>query len=132
MIGSKRASKLLRRVGKNMGESVIKEIESKHDIREWSLEAFRDYFIKGYLEEAGAEPEIVEVDENRIVYRMYNCLFFELAVKMPEMMCDVLHEALHEGISNAMGGKAKITRLTCMGNGDPHCEHECKWHASSS
>jgi len=131
VIGSKRASKLLRRVGKNMGESVIREIESKHDVKEWSSEAFIDFFIKGYLEEAGAEPEIVEADKNRVVYRVHNCLFLELAVKMPEMMCDVLHNAFHEGVSDAIGGKAKIVRLTCMGHGDAYCEHKCEWSASS-
>jgi len=129
LIGSKKTGKLLRRVGKNMGESVIREIESKHDVKEWSSEAFRDFFIKGYLEEAGAEPEIVEFNKNRVVYRDHNCLFLELAIKMPEMMCDVLHEAFHEGISNAMGGKTKITRLTCKGHGDPYCEHKCEWYA---
>ena len=131
VIGSKRASKLLRRVGKNMGESVIREIESKHDVKEWSSEAFIDFFIKGYLEEAGSEPEIVEADKNRVVYRVHNCLFLELAVKMPEMMCDVLHNAFHEGVSDAIGGKAKIVRLTCMGHGDAYCEHKCEWSASS-
>jgi len=58
LIGSKRASKLLEKVGKNMGESIINEIESKHDVKEWSSEAFKEFFIKGYLEEAGAEPAI--------------------------------------------------------------------------
>jgi predicted ArsR family transcriptional regulator len=132
LIGSKRTSKILRRVGKNMGESVIREIESKHDVKEWSPETFRNFFIKEYLEEAGAEPEVVETDKNRVVYRVHNCLFLELAVKMPDMMCDILHDAFHEGVSSAMGGKAKIVRLTCMGHGDPYCEHKCEWHTSSS
>ncbi len=129
-IGSKRADTLLRRVGKNMAESIIREMESKHDVKEWSSEAFVDFFIKGYLEEAGAEPEIVKTDKDQIVYRVHNCLFLELAVKMPEMMCDVLHEAFHEGVSSAMGGKVKIIRLTCKGHGDPYCEHKCEWYAS--
>jgi predicted ArsR family transcriptional regulator len=127
LIGSKRASKLLRRVGKNMGESVIKEIESKHDVKEWSPEAFKEFFINGYLEEAGAEPEIVKDDENQVVFRVHNCLFLELAVKMPEMMCDVLHESFHEGVTKALGKQAKINRSTCMAKGDPYCEHTCEW-----
>ncbi len=131
LIGSKRANELLRGVGKNMGESVIREIESRHDIKEWSPETFRNFFIKGYLEEAGAEPEIVETSKNLIMYRVHNCLFQELAVKMPETMCDVLHNAFHEGVTGAMDGKAKITRLTCKGHGDAYCEHNCKWHAVS-
>ncbi|MFQ5836749.1 MAG: helix-turn-helix transcriptional regulator [Candidatus Bathyarchaeia archaeon] len=131
MIGSKRAGKLLRGVGKNMGENIVRKIESEHDVKEWSPEAFTDFFIKGYLEETGAEPEIVKADKNEVVYRVHNCLFLELAVKMPEMMCDVLHNSFHEGVSSAMGEKAKITRLTCKGHGDPYCEHKCEWHASS-
>jgi len=131
LIGQKKASALLRRVGKNMGKSVVREIETRHDVKEWSSEAFRDFFIKGYLEEAGAEPEIVEIDKNLVVFRVHNCLFHELAVKMPETMCDIIHEAFHEGVLNAMGGKAKITRVTCKGHGDPYCEHKCEWHTSS-
>lgn len=131
MIGSKRAGKLLRKVGTNMGENVIRQIEFKHDVKEWSSEAFIDFFIKGYLEEAGAEPEIVKADKNMVVYRVHNCLFLELAVKMPETMCEVLHDAFHEGVANAMGEKVKITRLTCKGHGDPYCEHRCEWHVSS-
>lgn len=56
IIGSKRTIKL---IGKNMGESIIREMESKHDRKEWTPEDFIEIFIKGYLEEAGSEPEIV-------------------------------------------------------------------------
>lgn len=129
--GSKKASALLRKVGKSMGESVIAEIKSKHDLDELSYEAFRDFFIKEYLEEAGAIPDIVETDTNQIVYRVHNCLYFELALKMPETMCDILHEAFHEGIENGMDGKVRIARLTCKAHGDPYCEHKCEWRSSS-
>lgn len=122
-IGSERANKLLRRVGKSIGESVVREIESKHHVKEWSLETFRDLFIKRYLEEAGAYPEIVSVSRNQIVYREHNCLVLELAVETPETICDIFHEGFHEGISNAVGGKVRIVRLTCQGHGDPYCEH---------
>lgn len=126
-IGIKKANNLLESVGKSMGESVIKEVESKYAVKEWSPEAFKEFFIQEYLEENGAEPEIVEFDKNRVVFRDHNCLFFELADKMPEVMCDVLHEGFHKGISSSMGGKVKITRVTCMGHGDEHCEHSCEW-----
>ncbi len=127
VIGQKKTASLLRRVGKNMGEAVVTEIQSHQHIREWSFAAFIDFFVKGYLDEAGSEPEIIEKNENMVVYRVHNCLFFELAVKMPETMCDVLHDAFHGGISNAMNQKGTISRLTCMGHGDPYCEHRCEW-----
>ncbi|NIQ04902.1 MAG: hypothetical protein GWO20_03945 [Candidatus Korarchaeota archaeon] len=106
---------------------MIKEIKSRHGVKEWSSEAFRDFFINGYLEEAGAEPEIVEMGEKEIVFRAHNCVFLELAVKMPEMMCDVLHDAFHGGVCRAMGRKTKITRISCKGHGAPYCEHKCEW-----
>lgn len=132
LMGAKRANKLLGRVGKNMGKNEIRKIGYKHDVKEWTPEAFRKYFIEGYLEEAGAEPEIVKAEKNQVVYRLHNCLFLELAVKMPEMMCEVLHDAFHEGVTSAMDKKAKITRITCKGHGDPYCEHKCEWKEPSA
>jgi len=126
-LGLDRTKKMLRRVGQEMGENTIKKLEVENEIRNWSLENYVEIFISKYLKEEGAEPEIVEASEKKIVYRLHNCLFFELAVKMPEVMCDVLHESFHEGASNAMGIKARISRLTCMGKGDPYCEHVCEW-----
>jgi predicted ArsR family transcriptional regulator len=130
-IGSTKTNELLKRVGKKMGKNVIKEIESKHLDKEWSYETFEELFLNEYLEEEGTDPEIVKSGKNQVVYRMHNCLFFELAVKMPEIMCDTLHEAFHEGISIALNKKVKIKRLTCQGHGDRYCEHECEWQDSS-
>jgi predicted ArsR family transcriptional regulator len=128
ILGANRTKKILKKVGREMGKNTVKEIEFKHDIKAWSLKLYEDFFIKKYLKEAGAEPEIVESSDKRIVYRLHNCLFFELALKMPEMMCDVLHESFHQGLSDAIGKEVKISRLTCMGRGDPYCEHVCEWH----
>lgn len=127
LIGAKRTARIFKKVGKNMGENAIRKIALKHDLEKWSLETVKEHFIQEYLEEAGAEPEIIKADKNQIVYRMHNCLFLELAIKMPEVMCDVLHEAFHEGVTNVMEGKAKITRLSCKGQGDPYCEHIFAW-----
>lgn len=130
LIGTKRTAGIFKRVGKNMGENAIRQIALKHEIENWSLEAVKKFFLREYLEGAGAEPEIVKEDKNEVVYRMHNCLFLELAVKMPEMMCDVVHEAFHEGVTSAMDGKAKIVRVTCKGQGDSYCEHRFEWRES--
>jgi len=127
VVGESQAKKILRKAGLEMGEHTAKGLESEHEIREWSLKAYELFFVKDYLEEMGAEPEIVEASDNKIVYRLYNCLFFELSVKMPEIMCDVLHESFYEGLIKAMGKEVKINRLTCMSKSDPYCEHSCEW-----
>lgn len=125
--GTKRAQNFLKKVGIEMGENIIKKLELEHNIKEWSPKAYEEFFIKQYLKESGAEPEIVEVGDKKIVYRLHNCLFFEMALKMPEMMCDALHDSFHEGASGAMGEKVKISRATCMAHGDSYCEHACEW-----
>ena len=126
LLGSERTKRILRKVGAEMGENTVRELELENGIREWSLKNYRDVFINKYLKEAGAEPEIMEANDEKIVYRLHNCVFFELAIKMTEMICDIVHEGFHEGISNAMGKKMKIRRLSCMGKGDPYCEHICE------
>jgi predicted ArsR family transcriptional regulator len=127
MLGMEKSRKILRKAGLEMGENTIRRIESENSIRTWSLPLFERFFVKEYLENSGTEPEIVEVGDKKIVYRLHNCLFFELATRMPEVMCDVLHESFHEGVSEALDKRVKITRLTCMAKGDLYCEHMCEW-----
>ena len=127
LLGAGRAKKILRKAGIDMGENTMRRLESENDLREWSLKAYETFFIKNYLEDSGADPEIVEVSEKKIVYRLHNCLFFELAVKMPEVMCDILHESFHEGVANAMDKQIKVSRRTCMAKEDPYCEYVCEW-----
>jgi len=127
LLGLDRTRSVLSKAGVEMGESTMKKLEMDNEVKGWSLKKYEEFFINKYLKEAGAEPEIVEADEKKIVYRLHNCLFFELAVKMPDVMCDVLHESFHEGVSKAMGKQVKMSRRTCMGKGDPYCEHVCEW-----
>jgi len=127
MLGDDQTKKILRKTGLEMGENAAKRLESEHEIKEWSQKAYQDFVVKGYLEKMGAEPEIVEVSDRKIVYRLHNCLFFEMAVKMPEIMCDVLHESFHEGLTKSMGKNVQVSRMTCMSKGDPYCEHSCEW-----
>jgi len=127
VLGENQAKKILKKAGFDMGSNTTKRLESEHEIREWTPKTYEQFFVKGYLEEMGAEPEIVESTENKILYRLHNCLFFELSVKMPDIMCDTLHENFHEGLTKAMGKEVTINRLTCMSKGDPYCEHSCEW-----
>lgn len=126
-LGENQAKKVLRKAGLEMGENTTKRLESEHEIRDWNSKTYERFFVNGYLEETGAEPEVVQVSDNKVVYRLHNCLFFELSVKMPEIMCDTLHESFHEGLTKAMGKDIKITRGTCMSKGDQYCEHTCEW-----
>lgn len=126
-LGVNKTKSFLRKIGIGTGEAAIKELGSKHNIKSWSLDDYKKYLIDEYLEGEGSEPELITSTNNKIVYRLHNCLFRELSAKMPELMCDVLHESFHEGVTKAIGKEIKITRSTCMGHGDPYCEHVCVW-----
>jgi len=128
--GINRTKTLLKKIGTSMGEAAVRMLESEHNIKTWSPKDYETYLVRGYLEEEGAEPQMLESANNKIVYRLHNCLFQELSIKMPEIMCDVLHESFHDGVSKAIGKDLKIDRKTCMGHGDPYCEHVCVWPAS--
>jgi predicted ArsR family transcriptional regulator len=112
-----------------MGEEAVEQLESKHKVKIWTPEEYEKYMVKEYLEEEGSEPEVLEATSKKIIYRLHNCLFSELSRKMPDIMCDVLHESFHEGVSKAIGKDLNITRSTCMGHGDSYCEHICVWTA---
>jgi len=120
-----KAKEILRKTGLEMGENTTKRLETEHEIKNWSMKTYEQFYVKDYLEQMGAEPEIVETTDKKIVYRLHNCLFFELSVKMPEIMCDVLHESFHEGLVKAMGKQMKVSRSSCLSKGDPYCEHCC-------
>lgn len=127
VFGKTKGEAFLKNIGTKMGEAAIAKLEAEHDIKDWTPKAYEDYFVRGYMEKEGAEPEVVEASGNKLVYRFHNCLFSELSTKMPDIICDILHESLHEGVSRAMNRDMQMTRTTCMGHGDPYCEHICVW-----
>jgi len=127
VLGERTARELLTRVGVEMGESTCKKLEAEHMIKEWTLKHFKEYFVKGYLEEMGAEPEVIKDNENSLVYRLHNCLFLELAVKKPDIICEVLHDSYHQGLSKGTGERLRVTRGKCIAQGEPYCEHTCQW-----
>lgn len=131
VFGKVKGEAFLKNIGMKMGEAAMAKLEAEHEIKSWSLKGYEDYFVREYLEKEGAEPEVVEASDNKMIYRLHNCLFSELSTKMPDIICDVLHESFHEGVSKAMKTDLKMSRTTCMGHGDPYCEHVCVWSSKS-
>jgi predicted ArsR family transcriptional regulator len=116
-----------KKLGVESGEHIFKQIELENQLKTWSLKDIEQFYIAKYLEESGYEPEIMEIDSDKIVYRVHNCVVFELAEMWPNIICDVFHEGIHEGLANVTGGKMKIIRTKCMANAAPYCEFICEW-----
>lgn len=126
-LGENQTKKILGKTGLDMGENTAKRLELEYEIKEWTPKMFEQFFVRDYLERMGTEPEVVEVSDKKIVYRLHNCLFFEMAVKTPDIICDVLHESFHEGLTKAMNKDIKISHQTCMAKGEPYCELSVEW-----
>ena len=125
-LGLSQTKKILKEVGLELSENALKRLALENGVNEWSLKEFSELFINKYLKEFGAEPEIVEVDDKKIVYRMYNCVFLELAKEAPEIICDALYEGFNEGVSKVTDSKLRIRQLSCIGEGSPYCEYVCE------
>ncbi len=126
-IGEQKTREIMAKAGYKMGKEVIKGLEQKHSIKKWSPKKFEEFFVKGYLEETGTEPEIIAESDKRVIYRLHNCIFFELALKKPNLICDVLHRQFHQGVCAGIGGNVRDSQKTCMGHGDDFCEHIVAW-----
>lgn len=126
-LGEKKTREMLGKAGHEMGEESIKTLKEKNSIKEWSPAEFTKSFVKEFLEEMGAEPEIISESKTKVNYRLHNCIFSELSLKYPGLMCDVLHRRFHEGVCAAMGKNVKDSQKTCMGHGDDSCEHIVEW-----
>jgi hypothetical protein len=53
-----------------------------------------------------------------VVFRDYDCLFKELALRCPEMVCDVMDVGRMFGMTKALERRVKPRRLKCAGHND--------------
>lgn len=124
-LGENGARVVLRDMGIRMGESVAQTFASRTKATEWNPRTYATEFVNGFLAEMGFQPKVVKLGKNRLIYQERNCLFEELAKKHPGIICDVLDEAVHEGVDKL--ADTKTTRLKCKGHGDPYCQYSVTW-----
>jgi len=54
VLGEDQAKKILKKAGVEMGENTAKRLESEHEIKDWSIKSYEEFFVKDYLEKVGA------------------------------------------------------------------------------
>lgn len=126
-LGEDKAKRVLRAIGLDVGSLIASDLTERRGVKNWTPKHFANFFVEGLLGEYGTQPEVVKVTAKRVVYREYNCIFQDLAVKYPKLVCDVLDEAFHDGLRRQMSPSMKSSRLRCMGHGDPYCEYAVRW-----
>lgn len=122
-VGRDGAGEALREIGRDLGENLAREITNQRKVAHWDLEAFKRYVVQAHLSEIGAVPEIVEYDSKKIRFRMYNCVFFELAKEYPDLVCEKLDEGLMETLLKGTVGKAHAEQTKCVVHSDSFCEY---------
>jgi predicted ArsR family transcriptional regulator len=127
-LGEDAARMLLRDIGVRIGEGAAQSLVSRTGLTEWDPPTYSKHFVSGMLGDMGFQPEVVKLEKRSLVYHERTCVFEDLAVKYPGLVCDVLDRAVHEGVDRMAG--TTTTRLKCRGHGDPVCEYSVKWDTS--
>ena len=122
-LGEEGAKSMLREVAKKMGRETVTRLSAERAIDGWTLQHFREAFVEKFLEESGAEPALIEANQEKVVFRVHNCLFYELAMQMPEIICDVMDEVTNREMCLAMNDQWRFSRPMCMAHGDDFCEY---------
>jgi predicted ArsR family transcriptional regulator len=125
-LGRERAGDALKKIGRSLGEKLAKEITEQKRVTRWNVEALKKYIVEEHLSELGAIPEIVDYDSRRVQFRMHNCIFRELAVKYPDLVCENLDEGLMETLLGGTVGKAHVDQTKCVAHQDKFCEYVIK------
>jgi predicted ArsR family transcriptional regulator len=122
-LGRDRARDALKKIGRSMGENLAREITKQKRVTHWDMEALKKHIVQEHLSEVGAVPEIVSHDSKKIQFRMYNCVFLELAEKFPDLICESLDDGLMEALLKGTVGKAHANQTKCVVHNDEFCEY---------
>lgn len=126
MLGQAKFEKFFKDLGASMAESLMKKLKADYGVQKWDLETFKKVFVERYIAESTGNVKIEEDWPDKLVYRIYNCPFFEVAIKYPTIICDTLEDAHRIKIMKFLEPGLKFERTKCMAHNDPYCEFVCK------
>ncbi len=130
--GKKKSAEMMTELAQEMGRETVKYLQATNNIAEWTPENFTKLYVNKYLQEMGAEPELIEKTDNKVVFRTHNCLFYELSQELPDLMCDIIHHEFNASFYQNMGENIQNTQTSCMGHGEQCCEQVLEWQPKKS
>lgn len=126
-LGEKETREVFLEIGKRIGTAMVAEAGKKAAVKRWTADTVVQHLIRGVFDEFGVEPELIGASDSEVNFVEHNCLFRELAIKYPHLVCDGLDDGFHEGIDSALGCNAKTEKVKCAGHGDPYCQYIIHW-----
>ncbi len=118
MSGKEEAKRLLRLVGKRFGEEIVSNVRNRKERGKISVNDLKEYIIPA-LAELGSAPSLYTEESGVVGIKLSNCIFYELALKYPDVICEG-HLSLFQVIADSLGGY-KAHQETCMAKGDEFC-----------
>ena len=127
ILGVDETKALLYKIGEQKGRDIITALQDQNNVESWTPKLFNSLFVQNFLDELKVEPNLVTLQDKKIIFRERNCLFLELAKNNPELICDGLDEGFHAGLINGMNVPVEGQKRKCMGHGDSFCEYMIQW-----
>ena len=112
----RRAVALMRSMGEQLAESFLE----RQEMANFPVKTFDDFeaHILPLLHEMGMETQIESKEKDAMVVGAFNCIYYELAKKYPDIVCEG-HKAFFRKIGDAMNCNAE--RITCIQDGADAC-----------
>jgi len=117
--GEEALVKMGRRLGKEMAKRAI--AQKQLNLSETSLEEKLNLIYQLVVAQ-GLRPEIEQLDENTLRFRVQNCTFSEVASKFPSAVCR-MHNAMLTGIFETFLGNIELREDENMHNGCQSCNY---------
>ncbi len=114
-----------RQIGDATGKAMASEFVSEYRDKKWDMENLRKYFVEEYVKNLGLQPDVVYSDESKLHFRLYNCLYLEIARKYPEEIC-AMSEGLLGGFLSGIKMPSEFNQTKCLACGDDCCEYIIK------
>ena len=128
-LGEEGAQAVLKDMGLHIGSSLGESIFPAGGTEGKGPKDYESKVVEKFLKDMQTFPRVVASGPRSLTYETRNCLFHELAVKYPGLVCDVLDTAIHDSIDKKAGATSK--RLQCVGHGDQVCRYKLTWDSSA-
>jgi predicted hydrocarbon binding protein len=109
------------KLGKRMGEQILKEYESEFNIEEWDMEKFKDAF-SNIDKKLGRESNLELIDPNVMHYIVDKCQIVHPHGQFNKHLCNLTHWLLKGAVEYVFKGDAIIKSKKLIGSGDDFCE----------